>query len=394
MKRFGVSVWLAGAVVISSDFALAEGLNLSGSTHNRGFDFQHQTRLLDGRLSQQYEGSVRLRPDADITISTSSEQVPGYRGSYRGAYLDHAKTLARKYDIPEDLFLRLVQQESGWNPNAVSPKGATGLAQLMPQTARTLGVDIDDPAENLEGGARYLRAMYDKFGSWRLALAAYNAGPGAVEQHGAHLPLDVENHPGTDGIYRATALLLSAAVPGPRGPSSAPWCDDPRAMAAFDRALVLQRSVSVPQPLRDHAVAEVLLWLDATGLRLPPDAAPTLADRVRRITGAALDRPWRAAEVARTLAMSEATLRRKLAAEGQGWADLLADQRMSRALGLLQTTGLSVGVIAAEVGYTSASRFAVRFRARFGISPGVIRKADRNGRKIDRHGPTEALAAE
>jgi soluble lytic murein transglycosylase-like protein len=57
------------------------------------------------------------------------------------------------------------------------------LAQLMPATARTLGVDPHDPRQNLEGGARFLRAMYDKFGSWRLALAAYNAGPGAVEKH-------------------------------------------------------------------------------------------------------------------------------------------------------------------------------------------------------------------
>ena len=183
MKRFGVSVWLAGAIVFSADFSVAEGLDLSGSTNNRSFNFQNQTRLLDGRLSQQYEGSVRLRPNNEITISTASEPVPGYRGSYRGAYLDLAKTLARRHDIPEDLFLRLVQQESGWNPNAVSPKGATGLAQLMPQTARALGVDINNPEENLEGGARYLRAMYDKFGSWRLALAAYNAGPGAVEKY-------------------------------------------------------------------------------------------------------------------------------------------------------------------------------------------------------------------
>ena len=79
------------------------------------------------------------------------------------------------------LFLRLVQRESGWNPGAVSHKGATGLAQLMPDTARLLGVDINDPADNLRGGARYLRMMYDRFGSWRLALAAYNAGPMAVE---------------------------------------------------------------------------------------------------------------------------------------------------------------------------------------------------------------------
>jgi soluble lytic murein transglycosylase-like protein len=187
MKRFGVSVWVAGALVLSSNIAFAEALNLSGST-NRALSFQNQTRLLDGRLSQQYENSARLRPETEVTISTSSEPVPGYRGSYRGAYLDLARSLARRHDIPEDLFLRLVQQESGWNPNAVSPKGATGLAQLMPGTARALGVDINDPEENLEGGARYLRAMYDKFGSWRLALAAYNAGPGAVEQHGGVPP--------------------------------------------------------------------------------------------------------------------------------------------------------------------------------------------------------------
>jgi soluble lytic murein transglycosylase-like protein len=187
MKRLGVSVWMAGAMVISSDLAMAEALNLSGNS-NRALNFANQTRLLDGRLSQQYEGSERLRPNSEITISSASEPVPVYRGNYRGAYLPLAKALAAKYDIPEDLFLRLVQQESGWNPGAVSPKGATGLAQLMPATARSLGVDINNPEENLEGGARYLRAMYDKFGSWRLALAAYNAGPGAVEQYGGIPP--------------------------------------------------------------------------------------------------------------------------------------------------------------------------------------------------------------
>jgi soluble lytic murein transglycosylase-like protein len=85
--------------------------------------------------------------------------------------------------VPEDLFLRLVQQESGWNVAAVSTKGAMGLAQLMPGTARLLGVDPRDPAQNLEGGARYLKAQYNKFGNWPHALAAYNAGPGAVEKY-------------------------------------------------------------------------------------------------------------------------------------------------------------------------------------------------------------------
>jgi soluble lytic murein transglycosylase-like protein len=107
-----------------------------------------------------------------------------------GEYLEVAKAAARRHGIPEDLFLRLVQQESGWNATAVSHKGATGLAQLMPDTARLLRVDIHDPRENLDGGARYLRMMYDKFGSWRLALAAYNAGPGAVERHDGIPPFD------------------------------------------------------------------------------------------------------------------------------------------------------------------------------------------------------------
>ena len=100
--------------------------------------------------------------------------------------------------MPEDLFLRLVQQESGWNPKARSHKGALGLAQLMPATARTLRVDPRDPAQNLDGGARYLAAQYRQFGSWRLALAAYNAGPQAVTKYGGVPP-----YKETQGYVRA-----------------------------------------------------------------------------------------------------------------------------------------------------------------------------------------------
>jgi soluble lytic murein transglycosylase-like protein len=176
------------ALSLSVPAALAEGINFSGSSKNRTNLFKSQTKLLDGRLSKQYEASVRLTPKGKKPVGEVTASVPRYNGKYKGEHLAHAKVVASKHGIPEDLFLRLVQQESGWNPGAVSHKGATGLAQLMPGTARNLGVDINDPKQNLEGGARYLRMMYDKFGSWRLALAAYNAGPGAVEKHGGIPP--------------------------------------------------------------------------------------------------------------------------------------------------------------------------------------------------------------
>ena len=156
------------------------------STKNRQALFRSQTSVLDNRAAAQYANSVRLQPrrfEAPTNYGT-----PAYRGSYRGPFLDMARDAATRHGVPEGLFLRLVQQESRWNPDAVSPKGAMGLAQLMPATARILRVDPQDPYENLDGGARYLAEQYRTFRSWRLALAAYNAGPKAVETHGGVPP--------------------------------------------------------------------------------------------------------------------------------------------------------------------------------------------------------------
>ncbi len=108
--------------------------------------------------------------------------MPGYSGA-NGAFQDMARAAARRHSIPEALFLRLVVTESNFRPTAKSSKGAIGLAQLMPHTAALLGVNPHDPRQNLDGGARYLRQQYLKFGDWRLALAAYNAGPAAVERY-------------------------------------------------------------------------------------------------------------------------------------------------------------------------------------------------------------------
>jgi len=99
------------------------------------------------------------------------------------------KQVAVKYGVPENILRSLVKQESGFNPKAVSPAGAMGLTQLMPSTAKALGVkDPFDPVQNLEGGAKYLKQQYDRFGRWDLALAAYNAGPGAVKKYGGIPP--------------------------------------------------------------------------------------------------------------------------------------------------------------------------------------------------------------
>ena len=96
-----------------------------------------------------------------------------------------AGEIALDHDIPPALFVALIEAESGFDPDAVSVKGAIGLTQLMPGTAEELGVDPEDPVENMTGGARYLAAQFKRFGAWDLALAAYNAGPTRVARLGA-----------------------------------------------------------------------------------------------------------------------------------------------------------------------------------------------------------------
>ncbi|QMU56866.1 MAG: transglycosylase SLT domain-containing protein [Boseongicola sp.] len=170
-------------VVASSGSALAA----DAASKARKSLFSAQTEILDGRAAEQYSSSVRLQP-RDILVPGAPGSVPQYDGTYRGEFLQLARAAAARHDVPPDLFLRLVQQESGWNPRAKSPKGALGLAQLMPATAQSLRVDPSDPSQNLEGGARYLAEQFRRFGTWRLALAAYNAGPEAVERFGGVPP--------------------------------------------------------------------------------------------------------------------------------------------------------------------------------------------------------------
>ena len=121
---------------------------------------------------------VTTRPAEDEDVSEDSRFEPLIQ--------EHATRRA----LRPELVRAVIQVESGFNPRALSPKGAMGLMQLMPETARMLGVQRPyDPEQNIRGGTRYLRLLLDKYqGNEELALAAYNAGSGAVDRHGKRIP--------------------------------------------------------------------------------------------------------------------------------------------------------------------------------------------------------------
>ena len=150
---------------------------------------------------------------------------------------------------------------------------------------------------------------------------------------------------------------------------------------AFERA----RQGLAPDPSRPDAVVrqqmlEVAHWMLAEGLvlRVPPEDA-RISGRIRAMLSTQLDGEWSSPAIASALAMSEATLRRRLAAEGVSLRELIAEVRMASALVLLQATSRPVSEIALAVGYDSPSRFAVRFRDRFGFAPTAVRGHARGG---------------
>ncbi len=134
---------------------------------------------------------------------------------------------AKRYGLDPALLAGLVRQESNFDPNAGSPAGARGLTQLMPATAAGLGVtDVTNPAQALDGGAKYLKQQLDRFGGdVTLALAAYNAGPGAVQQHGGVPPYAetqsyVKKVQAFAAAYRGTPSTAASAPAGTSLPYS------------------------------------------------------------------------------------------------------------------------------------------------------------------------------
>jgi len=153
------------------------------------------------RRTSEEAGVYRTTPKARARPAPAA-------GRSAGVYRDHVQTAAKKYELPETLILAVMAIESNFDPRAVSEKGAMGLMQLMPGTARDMLVhDPFDPAQNIEGGARYLRLLANQYeGDPLRTLAAYNAGPEAVRRAGG----DVPNIPETRAYVRKVVDLWKA----------------------------------------------------------------------------------------------------------------------------------------------------------------------------------------
>lgn len=198
--------------------------------------------------------------------------------------------------------------------------------------------------------------------------------------------VDVTNTPPPGGPFLGQsvsidpALCAECALMGPRLTA----VEDAQLMAqppeflraAFARALTAcDQTLGPPLMVARHHMKEVVLALAECGLRFELAAANKVSTRVRRLVGVDATRRWRAGAVARSLGMSEATLRRRLEREATTFRRVLQEVRMGRALVLLQSSELSVVQIAYEVGYDSVSQFSARFRRHFGQSPRQLRGA-------------------
>jgi soluble lytic murein transglycosylase-like protein len=186
MRYLVILLSLCSAGLASEYAVLASGLRLRVDRHETAGD---RIKLYNG------EGYIEMdavqvhafEPDGHAVPAPAAETVVVEAPAGEPVVLspiELADAAADRYGLPHWLVREVMHVESGFLPQAVSPKGAIGLMQLMPQTALLLGADPKDPAQNADAGARYLRELLDKYDGrlWH-ALAAYNAGPAAVEKY-------------------------------------------------------------------------------------------------------------------------------------------------------------------------------------------------------------------
>jgi soluble lytic murein transglycosylase-like protein len=186
MKQFAVLVLLAGSALAADDALLRNGFTIR---------HDHRELLPDGRTTRLYISSdsknfvdvptENIASFEAVPVEAAPPAPPPVAAVKPETLTDIVHEASDKHLIDEDLIHSVIRAESGFNPKAVSPKGAQGLMQLMPATARGLGVaDSFDSRANVEAGTRYLHEMLIKFNfDLAKALAAYNAGPDRVSQY-------------------------------------------------------------------------------------------------------------------------------------------------------------------------------------------------------------------
>lgn len=222
-------------------------------------------------------------------------------------------------------------------------------------------------------------------------------GPGAAIVLPMNGEWTVVNEIAAGGDYQADAFvfspeLVAAYADSNRAPlrEAATFRPDADFEGALERAGRALTEADQPDTIRRHLLGEIIVRLDALGMNLRPGEGESLQDRIRALVGSDVAAEWTANRVTSALGVSEATLRRKLASSGTSLTDILVDIRMTRAVGLLQATELPINQVALEVGYESASKFAARFRERFGMAPRDIRipaaEIARTGAELDRIG--------
>jgi soluble lytic murein transglycosylase-like protein len=177
----GLLLAAPGAPARAEIALLSSGLTLKLDGH----------RVEDGLVLLALKGGGEMGvPPAAVRGFVPDEVLEELQVPAGGSLRDLAAAAARRHGLDPDLVVAVVSVESGFRPQAVSPKGAQGLMQLMPRTASSLGVaDAFDPAQNLDGGTRHLGQLLTLYGGdLARALAAYNAGEGAVDRHGGVPP--------------------------------------------------------------------------------------------------------------------------------------------------------------------------------------------------------------